>query len=189
MAVYQLGIDEVVITQDNSVTEGRSGITLVLTNRNLIQINKNLFGVEKNAVTFPLMDLKEYKGKPNVLIGKDSNGNSRLELYFSGYEKYYYFKGLLTERRWAHAIEKAYKECVSEKKKADKKKNEKKIIDVEGLLSPLKNTLETEKKTVTPKPKEPKMKYNKCPRCGAELYGEKGTEVTCSYCDAKVVIK
>ena len=49
--------------------------------------------------------------------------------------------------------------------------------------------IDSAKNAIKPKPKAPKVITVKCPRCGAELKGEKGSEVTCSYCDAVVPIK
>ena len=184
MAVYDLGLDEVVIMQESNVFSGGSNVTLILTNQNLIEVTKGFWGSDKGSNKYPLLNLKEYNGKPNVLVGKGPNGKTRLELYFTGYEKYYSFQGMLAERKWAGAIEKAYKACVAEQKKCEKPK-----LDVGTIFAPIKGTLESAKHAVIPKTKEPKTKMVKCPRCGAELTGEKGKEVKCSYCEAIVTIK
>lgn len=184
MAVYDLGLDEVVIMQESNVFSGGSNVTLILTNQNLIEVTKGFWGSDKGSNKYPLLNLKEYNGKPNVLVGKGPNGKTRLELYFTGYEKYYSFQGMLAERKWAGAIEKAYKACVAEQKKSEKPK-----LDVGTIFAPIKGTLESAKQAVIPKTKEPKTKMVKCPRCGAELTGEKGKEVKCSYCEAIVTIK
>ena len=178
MGVYELGLDEVVILQDSHVLDGRTNVTLILTSQNLIQVNKSFWGSDKSAVKYPLQDLKEQGGKPNVLIGKAPNGSSRLELYFAGYEKFYTFQGLFAERKWAGAIEKAYKSYMT-----DRKKNEKPKFDVNSIFSPFIDTIDSAKRSITPK-----TKMVKCPRCGAELTGEKGKEVKCSYCDTVVRI-
>ncbi len=184
MSVYELDIDEAVILQDSNVTAGRSNITLILTNRNIIQVNKGLFGGDKEAWKYPLLDLKELNGKPNVRIGKSRSGSTQLELYFQGYEKAYSFQGMLAERKWASTIEKAYKAASAELKKAEKAK--KNAVEV---FAPLKGTIENAKNVFTSKTKGPKIKVMKCPECGAELVGEKGEQVRCSYCEALIIIK
>lgn len=184
MKAYELGHDEIVIMQDANVSEGNTKVSLILTNQNIIQVNKGFFGGEKNSEKYPLIQLKEHNGKPNILIGKEPNGEIRLELYFVGYEKYYSFPGRTTEKKWAGAIEKAYKELNPNQKKEDKVK-----IDIGGIFTPLKGPIGMAAKALTPKPKERKSKMNKCPRCGAELVGKQGEEIKCVYCDAIITIK
>lgn len=185
MSVYELGIDEAVILQDSNVsTEGLTK-TLILTNRNIIQVNRGFFGGDKDASKYPLLKLKELNGKPNVRIGKSRNGSPQLELYFQGYEKIYSFQGgLFAERKWANAIEKAYKAAVNETRKAEKAKK-----TAGEIFAPLKATIENAKTVFSPKTKEPKTVVLKCPKCGAELVGIKGEQVKCSYCEALVTIK
>lgn len=184
MSAYELGFDEAVILQDTNVSMGHASVTLLLTNQNLIQVNKGLFGADRDAVKYPLLDLKELNGKPNVRIGKSRSGDTQLELYFQGYEKAYSFHGVFGERKWASAIEKAYRSAVSEAKKAEKSK-----LGVAGIFAPLKGTLDDAKTTFTARTKGLKTKAMKCPKCGAELVGMKGEQVRCSYCDAIVAIK
>lgn len=184
MSINIFDEDEVVLLKDSKVSAKGSSVTLILTNRSIIQINKSFWGTNKDAEKYPLLDLKEHNGKPNILVGKAPNGNARLELYFDWYELYYSFQGLFAERKWAKAIEKAYKACAEEKKR-----NERTKMKVEDLLSPLKSTLESARNAIVPKPKAPVIKEIKCPRCGAELSGEIDSEVTCSYCDTNVIIK
>ena len=184
MSVYELGIDEAVILQDFNASAEGTNVTLILTNQNIIQINKGFWGKEKVAWKYPLLDLKELDGKPNVRVGKSRNGNTQLELYFQGYEKAYSIRGILTERKWANAIEKAYKAAVTELKKAEKPNR-----NSAEIFAPLKGTFENAKNVLAPKSKGPKILVMKCPQCGAELTGEKGEQVRCSYCEALVTIK
>ena len=184
MSVYILDEDEVILMKDTKVSAKGSPITLILTNQSIIQINKGLFGGDKDAEKYPLLDLKEHNGKPNILIGKAPNGKTRLELYFDFYNLDYSFQGLFTEKKWANAIEKAYKDCIREQRKTEKVK-----LSVGEMISPLKDTFKSAKSAVTPKPKPPAIRVIKCPGCGAELRGAKGDEVTCSYCDTIVNIK
>ena len=178
MSVYELEADEAVIMQENDVSAGKGTVSLILTDRRLIQINKGLFGGDKNAEYFLLADLKELKGKPNILIGKTPTGEKRLELYFSGFEKYYSFSRLFAERKWADAIEKTYLSLMNNREKGNRAENG------NPLISPLKETLDTAKRFFTPKEKEPKTKTIKCPTCGNMLTGAKGHEKPCEYCQS-----
>ena len=178
MSVYELDFDEAVILQDTNVTMNGKSVTLILTNRNIIQVNKGFFGGDKDANKYPLLELKELNGKPNVRVGKSKGGEVQLELYFQGYDKAYSIKGILSERKWATAIEKAYKAAVAEAKKANKSP-----IGIGSIFNPLKGTIENAKKSMI------KTKTIKCPNCGNILSGEKGKEVKCDYCDFVVKIK
>ena len=184
MSIYELGVDEAVILQDSQVFFGLSMVTLILTNQNIIQVNKGFFGRDKEAWKYPLLDLKVLNGKPNVRIGKSGNGRTQLELYFQGYERAYSFQELRGERKWLNAITKAYKEAVAEKNRAEKS-----MRGAARILSPLKGTIDSAKNAISSKTKNPRILMMKCPKCGAELAGEKGAQVTCSYCEALVTIR
>ncbi|MBR4731138.1 MAG: hypothetical protein IK081_00050 [Lachnospiraceae bacterium] len=185
MSEYELGQDELVIIQDSNVRHNGTVVTLILTNQNIIQINTaGLFGKKKIVTKYPLIDLKGENGKANVLIGKAPGGETRLELYFVNHEKYYDFSGLFAEKKWANAIEKAYKDCWIEKKKSEKSQSPSVSLFSLNKTKNLKDSTEESRKYV-----KGKKKMMKCPKCGAELIGEKGIEVQCEYCDAKVLIK
>ena len=55
MSVYELDFDEAVILQDTNVTMNGKSVTLILTNRNIIQVNKGFFGGDKDANKYPLV--------------------------------------------------------------------------------------------------------------------------------------
>ena len=183
MSVYELDSDEIVIMQENNVTEGKTKVALILTNKNIIQVNKktNFWGndVDKDAVKYPLLELKDNNGKPNILIGKDANGRTRLELYFSGYEKYYVFDAWFAEKKWAGAIEKAYIDRCS-----DKSGGNSQTFNIGSVFAPIAGLFGAGNNSGATK-----NKTTKCPRCGAELSGDRGQEVKCDYCDTVVVIK
>ncbi len=188
MSGYKLEYDEVVIMKDSNAYVNNTKVTVILTNQNIIQVSikKGFFGGNKETVKYPLLDLKEINGKPNLLIGESQNGDKQLELFFYGYKKAFSFHGFRAEKKWAGAIEKAYKEAVKEAKKAEKTS-----INVGDILSPLIDTLESAKSAITPKPKAKPAKIImvKCPQCGDELTGEKGKKVKCSYCDTIITLQ
>ncbi len=182
MSAYQLDLDEAVILQDSHVSNNGSKVTLILTSKNLIQVNKGFFGGDKDSQKYPLSDLKELNGKPNVRIGKTRNGGPQVEFYFQGYERFYSFQDLFAERKWVNAVEKAYKSFV-----LNMDPDNKQVSGMGKLLSPLKDTIENAKRSVLPGYREPRMA--KCPKCGAELVGRKGEAIRCDYCDTVTVIK
>lgn len=182
MSVYELDKDEIVIMQENNVSEGKQNVALILTNKSIIQVNKktNFWGndVDKDSVKYSLLELKDNNGKPNILIGKDADGKTRLELYFSGYEKYYVFEAWFAERKWAGAIEKAYIDYCSDKSSNSQTSN------IGAVFAPIAGLFGARNNSGTVK-----NKITKCPKCGAELSGDRGKEVKCDYCDTVVLIK
>ena len=184
MSVYNLENDEVVLLRDDNVNEGMVRVSLILTDRNLIVLSYGFFGVVASTEYLPLNKLKSHNGKPNVLIGKNRGGYSGLQLYFENSERFFRFNSFLGDRKWLNAITKAFRENM-----ARQKKEANPGLELNAILDPLKRTLESAVNVVTGSQKEAKMIKMKCPKCGAELDGEKGKEVICGYCDAHVVIK
>ncbi len=183
MPAYNLDNDEAVIMQTSGVSIGAfQSVDLILTNKNLIQINKGLLGNAKDTFKYPLSDLKVLNGKANVLIGKSKNGSKQLELYFAGYERFYSFNSGSSENKWANEIIKAHKKRLAEIDSANKSS------DGGGVTKTLKGALDVAL-NIIPIKKETVPKINKCPKCGAELTGPKGTAVTCSYCETQIIIK
>ncbi len=182
MAAYNLDNDEAVIMKVSGVSESTSGnVDLILTNKNLIQINKGFLGNNKGSWKFPLTDLKTLNGKANVLVGTNNKGMKQLELYFAGYEKFYVFGARSSENKWANEIIKAHKHRIAE---IDKSNNPNKG----SLTQTIKGALDLAIDKI-PIKIDSGPKTNKCPKCGAELTGPRGTAVTCSYCETKIIIK
>lgn len=184
MADYDLDEDEAVILQETGVNAGKfETVDLILTNKNIIQINRGFLGGTKKSIKYPLSKLKIFKGKANVLIGKSRNGEKQLELYFTDCEKYYKFNSARGERTWVHEIIKAHKDRMAESAKSQKES-----FGKNSIFQSITGTMESAKNILSAK-RTPVKKTCKCPNCGAELTGSKGSEVQCSYCDAIVVIK
>lgn len=184
MTTYNLDEDEVVIMQDANVTDQTNHtVTVVLTNKNILKIDRSLWG-GKNSYRFPLTDLKEANGNPNVLIGKSPDGKSRLELFFSDAQQYFSFKGLMAEKKWASAVIKAYKARMKELAKSERDPR-----DTSAFFAPIIGKLDAAKNTILGTNNEPKAVSKKCPFCGAVTTGVKGEEITCSYCESKFILK
>ena len=172
---YELDKDEAVINQVSGRNTGVFGgsVDLILTNKNIIQVNRGILGGD--STKYPLTDLKLLNGKPNVRVGKSRSGERQIEIYFKNDELFLILDGLFAENSWVGAISKAYKQRVAETENDDEKGS---LFDsIKGIIARDDNK------------KKPKRKTCKCPKCGAELVGEKGSEVECEYCGAIVRIK
>ena len=174
MSGYVLGHDEAVIMQESNVSDNRIRVTLVLTNRNIIQVKSDSFDRNKDALNYPLLELKLLNGKPNIIIRKNSFGETQLDLFFRDYEKSYVFPKRSDTKKWASAIEKAYKAVDAEVRKEEKMRNG------SIFFTPF-------KKSVTRRIMG--QCSVKCPYCGADLSGAKGEQVKCSFCDSTVTIE
>lgn len=178
MAVYVLDNDEAVILQASGVyTDSNASVDLVLTNKNLIEVTKGFFGGDKGAIKYPLSELKLLNGKANVLVGKSRNGSKRMELYFSTRELYYRFNTPFAINKWVSAIMKAHKDRMAYIEKSQKQPKTSLLDSVKGTLDKMIPVKEAVKKSC------------KCSKCGADLSGIKGEQVTCSYCNNTIVIK
>ena len=185
MADYDLDVDEAVILQETGISTGKFDNTdLILTNKNIIQVNRGILGGVKNLYKYPLANLKTLNGKANVLIGKGRNGSKQLELYFADGEKYFRFNHWHAENNWAREIIKAHKNRMAEI--AEKQKQNQR--ETKSVFESLTETIESAKGIFNVK-RTPIQKTCKCPKCGDELTGNKGSEVECSYCGTKVIIK
>ena len=197
--------DEIVILQKHDAADSSRNLgSLILTSKNIIEVSMDY----KNATTgyynpsskkvstvynkYSLLRLKQYKGTPNILIEKKSNGEIRLELFFDSYEKSFAFSSNADAKKWSNAITKAYKERVAENRKElkNKEKPSKRQDKPEGgLFSPFLESYEKIKNSVANNQKSREASLNKCPRCGAELNGQRGEEIQCIYCETKSIIK
>ncbi len=173
---------EVVILRDEKVTDLRGReVTLLLTNKRIIKVDHDFWGNAKEHI-FSLTRLRDNNGAPNVLVGKGSNGRSRLELYFDQGQQAFSFKGLMAEKKWASAIDKAYKSLMKETARSEKEP-----ITAGKLFAPVLGKIEAAKETLSQR--EQRTLSCKCPHCGAIANGQKGEEVKCAYCEHTFVIK
>lgn len=186
MTDYDLDYDEAVIMQETGVSTGIfETADIVLTNKNIIQVNRGILGGVKNSFKYPLTNLKTLKGKANVMVGKSSNGSKQLELYFTDCEKYFRFNSARTENTWVREIIKAHKDRMAEIAEIQKQNP----IETKSVFKSLTGTIESARGLFSVKRRTPVQKSCKCPKCGDELTGSKGSEVECSYCGTKVIIK
>lgn len=179
---YVLEDGEVVLLRDDNVTDSNGkGVSLLLTNLHIIKVDYDFWGNGKDHY-YALSRLRENNGTPNVRVGKSSNGKNRLELYFEQCQLSFYFKGLLNERKWVSAIEKAYKARMKEIAKSEKEP-----LYAAKIFAPVLDKFETTKDLLLQKGQ--RIISTKCPECGAVVNGTKGEQIICNYCDNIFVIK
>ena len=184
MVTYNLDADEVVIMQDEKVTDQYNNIvTLVLTNKHLLHVEYDVRGNVKRSYRFPIIDLKESNGNPNILIGKNAGGKSRLELYFNSSQEYYSFKGLMKDKKWASEIGKAYKARV----KAIAKSN-RESLNTASIFAPVRNKIDSAMNIVLGSQREQKTNSYKCPFYGAVVQGHDGEEIVCGFCESSFIL-
>lgn len=108
---YRLMPNESMILQESRVAHG--GVMaiytddLMLTSLNLVCINKGMLGNTKNVFVYPLNQIKRFNGKPQVMMGKLSNGMATLDIYFinGGCESFNFQTGNKRNiKKWIDAI-------------------------------------------------------------------------------------
>lgn len=180
VSVYTLDEDEAFITRASDVTVGIFGkADLMLTNKNIVQINKGLWGEETGFEKFPLASLKVYNGNANIAVTKNNAGKHQVELYFSNFEKIYFFDKVSVENKWISDVKKAHRQYLENAEKARRKA---------GKNVNIFKTLTDSAKSLIPK-HTPIPKMIKCRKCGAELHGLKGENIRCEYCNSENMIK
>lgn len=180
MGVYTLDEDEVFIMRASDVVVGTFGkVDLVLTSKNIIQVNKGFFGGDKDAEKYPLAELKVYNDKANIVATKSKAGKRQVELYFSNFEKVYFFDSIFLQNKWVSEVKRVHKQYLEDAEKARRQ--------AVGKTSVFK-TLTDSAKGIIPK-RTPASKTIKCEKCGAELSGIKGEVIRCEYCNFESIIK
>ena len=209
MAKYRLMPNESIILQEVSVAHG--GVMaiytdeLILTNQNLVCINKGVLGNTKNVFQYPLSQVRRFNGRPQVMMGKLSNGIPTLDVYFNngGCESFNFQSGNKRNiKKWMNAIVSilegddplnndslddddydsdtlvgAFKEVGDQFKDVG---NE--FLDVLGF-KPRRKSAKAAAVPVAGAAGERVSK--KCMSCSAPLNGLRGQNVKCKYCDTE----
>lgn len=210
MAKYRLMPNESMILQEIGVAHG--GVMaiytdeLILTNLNLVCINKGMFGNTKNVYLYPLSQIKRYNGRPQVMMGKLSNGTATLDVYLNNgeCESFNFQSGNKKNiKRWIDAVVSvigggelhdgssydknddydsdtlvgAIKEVGDQFKDVGSE-----LLDALGF-KPRKKPAKAAAATVTAAVSEKISK--KCMSCSAPLIGYRGQTVSCKYCNTE----
>ena len=203
---YRLMPNESVILKEVSVAHG--GIMasttdeLLLTNMNIICVDKGIFGNTKGFFQYPLSQIKKYNGKPQVMMGKRSNGTRALEVYFlNGEVEYFSFASGNKKKinQWVEAINKVVVGAtVEQNPEADDNEYDdedtlvgafKEVGDeFKEIGSELLGAIGIQKKKKKNTKNQVQRVTQKCVSCSAPLAGVKGQVVKCSYCDTEQVL-
>ena len=159
--------DEAVILKETDVAHGSGGYgdELVLTNLNIICTHRGMFGGIKDVFLYPLSQVKEYNGKPQIIQGKTPNGEPCLEIYFKygGVESFRFRSwNKITIDRWVKAAGKLFNNNAAKEendpgrsdpfKSIAKKLSEKAV----GVTGSIKNTFNQKKDEFIAKREEKK---------------------------------
>ena len=203
---YRLMPNESIILKEVSVAHG--GVMaiytdeLMLTNLNIICTSKGMFGNTKNIFQYPLSQIKKYNGRPQVILGKLSNGTPCLEVYFinGGVESFNFQTGNKKKiNQWIEAIGKlvgggsvelsssfdddddddtlvgAFKEVREQFKEVGS--------ELLGSLG-----FKPGKKKTSSASQVSERVSKKCVSCSAPLVGNRGQVVKCKYCDTEQIL-
>ena len=185
---YNLLPNEAIVLKNESVyhpVENKIGELgeLVLTNLNAIYIRKGFFGGTKEILKYPLNQIKILDGKPQVIIGKSSNGFYQIELYLKNGQEFFAFNTLGKKEalKWLDKISEILTGHI-----ADIDSSERSYIPgIDVVADTLKNTIGTFKGAFGAKDKEKENVTSRCISCRAPLSGVKGQIIKCKYCDTE----
>ena len=161
---------------------------LILTNQSIIYISKGMLRNTKSVQRFPINQIKMYDNKPQVMLGKQSNGSPQLEIYFLNGQENFTFQsdGKKETIKWIDSI---YQLLTGYS--ADIDSRDRPVIPrVEFVAETLKGTIDTFKGAFGIKTEkdvlETKSKImKKCISCMAPISGMEGHTVRCIYCDTE----
>ncbi len=201
---YNLMPNESVLLQETGVAHGgliAAAFTdeLLLTNLNIVCINKGMFGNTKNVFQYPLNQITIYNDKPQVKMGKLSNGTPTLDVYFKngGCEKFSFsLNGRRIINNWINEI---YKLFGVEESENDFNKGydpNSFVGAIMGVGDQVKDVGSEVLGALGFNPAKKKTQANigtngpekiskKCVSCSAPLVGYKGKIVKCKYCDTE----
>ncbi len=199
MAKDYLGLahNEAVIIKDESVAHGGVGALLtdelLLTNLRIICVHKGMFGNVKQVYSYPLSQIKKFDGKPQIMMGKVSNGNRCLDVYLlNGVEHFQFSTG--NKKKIEQWIDEVYKLLLGEA--AEKTPEDESEYDPDSLLGQFAEVgqqfkdiigIRSKPKIKPVSPQEIKV-TKKCISCSAPLVGAPGQTVRCKYCDTTQTI-
>lgn len=162
---------------------------LILTNQCVMHVSKGTFGNIKNIRRFPLSQIKQYNGKPQVSLKNPSSSTPIVVIDLLTGEEEFTFPENQKENalRWINEL---YKLMTG--KESDISITKKSVIPgAEALAKTLKGTVDTFANTFGVKTKDKDVSISitkKCRGCSAPLTGVKGATVRCKYCDTEQVL-
>lgn len=174
--------DETVIKRAEKVGYGTPISTktndLILTNKALILVKKNLFGKTKEAVRFPLSDIRVAGNAVQVKLNKPDVGESALDVYFSyGIESFKLVWDTEVED-WIADITETITGVPVPRKTGFENMGD--FSELLNMAESMVGTMEHVRHAFGIKSTE--RAACKCPSCGASLEGIEGETVECPYC-------
>jgi hypothetical protein len=155
---------------------------LILTNLNLVLIEKGVFGKVKSTQTFPVNQIKVFNGQAQAILGKQSSGAPKLDVYFLNGQENFGFESKRDVIKWIKNIN----ALVSGNEIDIDSTPSTAIPGAEMVAETLKGTVDAFKGTFGIKSRKDKNTSEnvvaKCNSCGATISGKTGQVVNCPYC-------
>lgn len=187
---YTLGINETVILKTENISYNSMlssyNNDLILTNLNLILVKKNIMGKNKEIKYFQLSEIKQFNGRPQVLLGNPRGMGGNLDVYFKNSEESFGFQSKKKAKKWVETI---IKLCSGEDFDTI-------ITQINGDTTTFTDQLKEQfgvfgemikSKTANNSNSELSQKSikvsKKCTGCGAPISGNSNKIIKCSYCD------
>ncbi len=149
---------------------------LILTNQALILVKKNMLGKTKEAVRYPLADIRTSGGKPEVHKGGDEF-NPSLDVYLDYGEEKFKFEWKKDAEEWVASITET---VTGEKVERKPDINLDDFQDLLGFAEAVSGTVKDVRKAFGIKSTEHVV--GKCTSCGASIEGIEDESVQCPYC-------
>ena len=156
---------------------------LILTNMALIHVKKNLFGKEKEAIRYPLSDIRRAGDNVEVKLGKPDIVSVSLDVYFDYGMEQFIFTWDKEVEEWIAEITGAVTGKPVERKQDNPLDGFDDLINMAnsaaGAINKVKGSLGI---------KSTEEGVGICEGCGATVKGIVGTAVDCPYCGRSTMI-
>lgn len=191
MAGYKFQRDESFIHRSEGVGHGLRSTyfnhELILTDKNLVLIKKNIWGKRKNELVFPLTQVKDFQGRPQVFVS-DRAGRKTLDVHFMDSSEHFAFahkrEAVLWEKN-LHEVLTGFPSDISSTPDSALHLGAEKAADaLKQTVDAFKNAfgMKTES-TITQATAAAGKVAGDCVSCGAPLAGYRGRRIVCDYCD------
>ncbi|MFQ7473221.1 MAG: hypothetical protein ACLRLX_03340 [Anaerovoracaceae bacterium] len=199
MSDFILEPNEFIVFKAESVSRGEVFNTasneLVLTTQNIVYIKRGIFNKVKEAVKFPLNEIKMYDGEPQVMINR-ANYNRQVDIYFLNGNESFSFLSVTAKKDMAVFVNEISRIITGHD---SYKLDEHDFLSipvpgVDNMIDVFKGTVDVFKDAfgipVNEKPvrKKPRKITKQCPSCSAPITGFEGESACCEYCGTRHIL-
>ena len=182
---------EVKIEGDSSLFSSTTTSELMLTNLNIIYPRKGMFGKVKGYNTWPLSSIRVIDGVPQCRLDTSEFMESKLEISFQNELVSFGFESLDAKKEVRSRVNEISRILVGHEAEEENLRATgvgafaelDSVAETIGGIFGAFDTALTRKRAKS----APVIAY-RCPSCNASIKGQRGTTVTCPYCDSNVTI-